>query len=350
MSILPSRLASRRLRIGVLLVLMVSVAANESFAQEPDFGTVVDTAEVGYYYFDLGEEIDSMYVVVDRKFGSSRYIANRDSIRLSTGEHHFTIATQITRDLTFSATVRPGEVGTVQVPLLRERDRSTYYRQSSYPVLRTGANLTVMTGRDSRIIVDGEPRGQGRTRLRVSGGRHRVEVSHPKAGRTERVVTVRTDPPRLTRVTMFTKPSRRVARVRSVVPGLAQLHKGHMVSGGALLVGFGISSVAAVHQHVVYASNEEELAGVRLRYQQAGNEMRAFRLGNRAERLQDTVQQAYRVRNLLLGVAAGAYLYSFFDAWLNRPSGGYRMPVSEQPRVQPLLGKRHSGIRLVFSF
>ena len=333
--------------LAVALLLMG--ASPESSAQQPDEPTA-DTSEVGYLVVKAPPRIDSLYVVVDRNFDAPYYVENGDSLALPTGDRYVTLAMKQTRDLSFVATIQAGKIEPANANLIREEDQDLYLAESSYPVLRSGTNLLVITDRDSRIQVDGEPQGTGRARLRVSAGTHRIETVHPEAGRTERIVTVQTDPPRLTRPVMYNKPSWRAVQYRSAVPGLAQLYKENTVKGLSLLAGFVVTSAVATQQSLVFSNQDQEYEEARREYENASTEEEALRLGNKTERLYENARGAYWRRNALLGAAAGIYLYSVFDAWLNQPEGGYRTPLSQRATIEPLLGTRRQGVRLVVQF
>lgn len=309
-----------------------------------------DTTNPGYLKVETRLGIDSLYVVVDKNFDDPYFIANEDSVALSTGEKFFTVVSKRSPDFSFSATIQPGTTKTVRANVSEVQDRNSYLEKSSYPVLSRGTNLLVITDRDSRVLVDSVARGTGIVQLDVSEGTHLVQTIHPEAGRTERVVTVQAAPPRLERLVAYNKPSQRVVHVRSSLPGLAQLHKDHQIKGLALLVGFGLTTVATAQQHFVFRSRNQEFESTREEYRSADREENVFRLGNEVERLHDAAQGAYRRRNFLAGMTAGLYLYSILDAWLVRPDEGYRTPLSNRTRVEPLFGAQKRGFRLVVRF
>lgn len=329
-----------------------SVASDLAGSDTTGAGSVVsDTAGFGYLTVKMGEHVDSLYVIVDQRYSSPHFIANGKTVALPAGERYLTVATKRTRDLSFSATVRADEADTVRVSLISEPSREEYLNRSSYPVLRSGgANLLVLTDRDSRVFVDDVPQGMGAAQLRVSPGRHFVRTVHAESGHTEREVFVQGDPPRLTRTEMHNKPSRAKIRLGSLVPGLGQLYKRQNVKGLALLGGFVVTAVGGAQQHLAFLDRNHEYETTRGLYQRVRSEEEALRLGNESEHLYGAARGAYRRRNVLLGLAAGAYLYSVFDAWLDRPEGGYRTPQAGNRRVEPLLGARAQGLRLVVPF
>jgi len=310
-----------------------------------------DSTGTGYLSIRMRRGIDSLYVVLDGRYDEARYVANVDTIPLPAGERELTIATSRTWDVTTTTTVFADSVKSTKLQIVDERNRETYLQNSSYPVLKTGANLRVETDPDATVLVNGEVRGTGATQLRLSSGKYVVRTRHPVAGEEETQVTVTDDPPRMTEVVLYTKPSKKLARRLSFAPGFGQLHKGDTARGLAVLGGFAVATIGSVQQHFSFASSNSEYEDARQFYESASTEEDALRYGNLAEQQYDAARTSYRNRNVLVSVATGLYLYGVLDAWLTAPDDGYRTPVSNSPRVRPLFGANgQTGVALTLSF
>lgn len=344
-------LSKVKVRMLFVLMLVVIYLPMSSRAQvTPIDTTVSDTIDVGYLTIEMRRRIDSIYVVINNHFSSPHYIANGATVKLPVGRQYLTIATKYTRDLSLPVTVHAGERDTLRTSMIEEKDREVYLKKSSYPVLQHGINLLVVTDRDSRILVDGVPRGRGATRLRMSEGAHVVETLHPEAGHTERQVFVQMDPPRLRWVEMYNKPSRGRVRGLSFLPGGAQLYKGQALEGITLASGFALAGIGGLYQHVSFLEHNQHYNQLRDQYEAAETEEEAFRLGNQTEQYYNAARRASRWRNALAAVTVGTYLYSLFDGILDRPPGGYRTPSPGSTQLRPLLGMGKQGMQLVVRF
>lgn len=314
-------------------------------------GASIDSTDTGFLAVRLRSSVDSLYVVIDGRYDRARRVANGDTLALPAGERDITIATSRTWDVTTSANIVADSTQLARLQVLDEKDREEYLENSSYPVLKTGANLQVETDPDAAVLVNGAVKGQGSTQLRLPAGRYVVTTHHPVAGEKEERVTVRDDPPRLVDLVMYTKASRKRARRLSLVPGLGQLHKNDTARGLIVLSGFTIAAAGGLQQHVSYASANSEYEDARLSYENATTEEEALRFGNLAEQQYDAARSAYRGRNVLVGLATGLYLYSLLDAWLTTPDAGYRSPTMNSPSVRPFFGTNgQTGVTLSLSF
>lgn len=341
----PKKRAGRRFVCFVVLILVEWYAA-PVWAQQTATGGV----DTGYLKVDANWEIDSLFVVVDNQFEKAPFIANGDSIALPAGRRRITLSTETTVDRTFYRNVEVGQTTVLEVGLVRERNREVYLRRSSYPVLRSGINLVVVTDPDSEIIVDDVSRGQGIVKLEMNEALHLIQARHSEAGQRERRVTVQMHPPRLTWVEMYNKPSRKEVRRRSLVPGRAQFYKRQTLKGFVLASGFALTMIGGTYQHISFLIHNREYEQLRDEYYKATEEVEALRLGNQTEHHFNAARDAARWRNVLVAVAVGTYLYSLFDGVLNRPPGGYRTPSPDPIRLQPLFGTRQQGMRLVIRF
>lgn len=341
---------ARQVRIGIAFaVIILLVAPWRGWAQtEPS--NALQNDGVAYLTIEMREPVDHMYVIIDDDYEQARYIENGGTVTIPAGEARIKIATAITRDISMLRQLPAGASDTSRVYSSEVEDQRLYLERSSYPVLHTGDNLLVVTDQDASVAVDGIPQGTGMTRVSVVPGTHVVTVKHPEGRRLERTVEVQKEPPRMALVVAYTTPSRVTSRRLAFVPGAGQLHKRQTVKGIALMGGFLAASIGGVHQHVDFAERNHAYENVLQAYNAAEDESDALQLGYEAEQLYGPARTAYWRRNILIGTAAGIYLYSILDAWMNKPSGGYRTTISEYTRIEPFIGTHEQGARLVVRF
>lgn len=334
-------------RLCVLLLAMIGWHTPVSAQSPPSASAPHDTTGTGFLVIELYRDApDSLYLVIDEAYEAPHYVANGDTLAVPVGERYVTVATEQNHDVTFSAEIRAGETQLARVPVRREHDRSRYLSGSSYPVLHRGINLLVETDWDSRVVIDGARRGQGTMGLRVDEGSYAVRAVHAAAGEGERVVFVETNPPRLTHVVLYNKPSRERAWALSPLPGAAQMHKHHYLRSIAILGAFSAASVGAARNHHRLRPLRDSYHALLSAYENSTDEDKALKLGEETAQAYQEARDAQQRRNLYLGLTAGVYLYSLLDAWLDTPRGGYRSPRPRTIRLMPFADADQRGLHL----
>lgn len=328
-----------------------SLSVLDTLHQEKPDDHRVDTTRTALLSIQMHDSIDSMYVVIDGMYDEARFVANRDTIPVPSGERKITVATSQTWDVTTEDTLLPDSLLTKKIHIFSDTDREDHYIGSSYPVLKTGSNLLVETDPTSTVFVNGVARGKGPTQMHLDAGTYLVRTQHPVAGTQETTVTVQEAPPRMEHALLYTKPSRRKARLLGFAPGLGQLHKGKSIRGLFVLGGFVLTTAGGIHQHFTYAANNTSYQRAHREYHEATREENIIRWGDETERRFEATRGAYRRRNALIGLAAGLYIYSVLDSWLNTPKGGYRTPMRDSPLLRPLYGANGEvGVRFTVLF
>ncbi len=294
--------------------------------------------------------VDSFYVVVDGRFEAPHVMASGGQLRLSAGQHRITVATAGRSDQSFYATIEPGATARHRISHGVRTGGAGYFASSSYPALKSGATLAILTDAGAEVRINGRRVGRGpRVLLDTLAGTYAVTAVHPEAGtRTERV-TVQTAPLRLAVAEVYVRPDRAAVRRTRFVPGVSQFYKNERLKSAALVGTFVAATGGAVWQHLSFARANNDYEALLRDYKRAGTEEEALRLGDQTQARYDTARRAYWVRNALVGVAVSAYVYGLLDSFRD-PEGGYR-PARPPDRVlTPLINGDGAGASFSLRF
>lgn len=340
------------LNLGVLL-LIIWVPVHPILAQTIDTSQTFnqpDTTRYANLTIGIKNQSDSIYVVVDKRFGNPLHIKNNGTIHLPPGKYNLTIASKYLPDISFPVKVRPGENQTVPIPYVWLKNRKVYERNSSYRVLHEGINVEILTDVDSRVIINDSTYGYGNTKLMLKKGRYRVITMQPGIGQSVKVIEVQSNPPRYQKLTMYNKLNVWTVRMVGFIPGGAQFLKKDMTKAKLLFAGLSIGVIAGKHYNKLFESRRSAFDNTLEEYKNSHNESRALQLGNQTDELYHKAQIAQRNRNIVAGSVAALYLYNLLDAWLNTPKGGYRNSDNRKTRVQAYLTPTHSGLQVTIPF
>ena len=289
-------------------------------------------------------------MVVNKNFNHPRFIANGGVLTLPEGEYDLTLSTKLIQDITITEEVEGGKRDTVKIAVLINEDKQIYRQKSSYPVLKSGKNLEIITDRDSRVSVNGTYYGYGSVRLMVKGGEHTVITAHPEAGRTVREIVINPKAPRYRTFKMYNKPKAWNIRLAGLLPGGGQRIKEEPFKSTAIIAGFSASAVLGLYYQHRFVDQRRAYRNTLKLYRSSRNEETALRMGKQVDRLYAIAEKTQKYRNLLFGSLSVIYLYSLLDAWLLKPKGGYRNSEKKHLQLQTYLGKQLGGATVTINF
>lgn len=335
--------------LAATIVLTTLVAAIPALAQEVG-RELGDSLEIGYVRISLQagpEPVDSFLVVVDGNFRAPIVTSASDSIPLSRGRHQIVVASAHAYDASFSVDVVPDSTRHLGAVTAQALSLDAALRQTAFPVVRTGANLLVVSDEDAAIYIDGAYIGRGTAKQMRPPGGVDVEVRTSFGRRSERVF-VREG--RLAAVEIYHRPSRRKSLVLGFVPGAVQMHRRQTVRAGLIAGGFAAAGAMAIERSSRYRSANDSYLQSRARYDAARTEDDARRLGEVTEALYERAQSIARQRNVIYGVVGVLYALNLTDAW-RPPRYGYRTPTrGVYALLAPIMDTDQFGLTVEISF
>ncbi len=282
-----------------------------------------DTVDVitEYGYLNINSNFETLYIIVDKNFSEYYVLKEGDSLRLPAGERNIIIASEKAYDSRHTIIIPPDNTHIININFDTNISEIAYRYHSSYPRLMWESNVIIHTDNDSEILFQGETIGRGFAALDLPEGNYTFTTKHPDAGRSRTRVFLRED--RLTVLDMYTKPSKSVNRLLSVIPGASQVYKnqpvrGALIVGGAALIGY--FSYDYIRQY--NDANDHYTATIEL-YRLANSEAEALYFGNLAEELYDEARSYAKTRDIFLVAGGLFYAFNIWDAW-RKPKSGYR--------------------------
>ncbi|MCB9211640.1 MAG: hypothetical protein H6609_19945 [Ignavibacteriales bacterium] len=305
--------------------------------------TVLHAQEVSSSIHKFGQlkiilhvELNSYYLIVDKKFDDYIEIDKDSILTLPIGDHEITIVSKNYRDYEFKVKIEEGKLVTHRSTIISNIIDESENNESSYSWIKFNVNVKIFTDYDSDLFINGEFIGKGSTTQDLPEGDYKIESKHILAGNTTRLLKIRSK--KFQTISMYNKPEKLWSQFLSVFPGVSQFYKGQLFRS-YLYLGLTISSIAmAVKYNVSFRDNNFMYEEYKKYYDKSDSKSiiiegnlsyPILENANKTQEYYDLAKRDAQIRDVFLYAAVGIYIINILDAMLIEPDGGYRQMNEE---------------------
>ncbi len=283
---------------------------------------VIGTAQAQTGYVKFESNADSFKVVIDYNYLEVYNISNGDSIEIKAGLRFFRMSTPFTKDRFVTFNVKADT--TLKLSYTAEGESISIYNLDNNvaAVDYYNANLILLTDGDTDIFYEDSYVGTGYAMINASNGNKSIRYVN-KYG-YKKSVSYRVLSSRVTASSSFLKPTEKIVKSASVIPGASQILKRQHLKASLFLTGTVGSILYAIVNNNKLNSVSDEYNRTHFMYRSSTNEVTVSKLGDKLKELSDKAKKHENRKNIALGVALGTYIYNIYDGITSKPIGGFR--------------------------
>ena len=335
--------------------LMISMFTDLSYSQELNKPFQAQQKEIvllteqfdDFGYLRIVTNLDSFYIVVDNNYNNYRKVFKNDSLKLTIGMRNIIIIEKSIIDYDFDVEIISDTTIAFRITLGRTTNQEVLLRYSSYPRIKEGANLIILTDNDSDIFIDNKWIGHGFAKLDTIPQQYTLKTIHNTAGRTQKRIQLTAN--RLQIIKMYNKPRKLLSHFLTIIPGGKQYYTNHK-SKSAIFFGLSITGLSLTYSyHQKFKNKNNAYLSLIDRYQRASSEIDAFQFGNESQSAFEAASTAAKKRNIFKYASIGIFTLNVIDTILNPVKSGYRKERGINVYAEYIPLNRHHAIGIGFS-
>jgi hypothetical protein len=285
---------------------------------------VEKSQEVGF--LKIITNIDSFLVIVDSNFACIKQSYNNYILKLPVGKRRITISSRFDLDNTFYVKIDNHTLKEYSISFGKNinlyKNSKIYFKYSSYPKLKWGYNLVVISDESTKLYVNKTCIGEHFVKLNVPAGLVNVKALNIYAGTANRDLFVSTY--RMSIVEIYVSPIKGIAQGLSILPGLSQYYKNEKKKGLLLLTSILMSFGISQYYNRLYHNSNEDYLELKNDYFNSTSNIDAYRLGNLAQSKYSETKKYADLHNIFFCSGLLLYTYNLLDGLFKKPKSDYR--------------------------
>jgi hypothetical protein len=284
--------------------------------------------EAGYGTLQIHVDADTVFVYLKDDFKKLIVLTDHHTMELPEGRHRLRIFGKTFPETSRIVHIEKDEHLDITIKPFR-RYRNLSNTRAMYAAHRWGANLMVTTDEKTTFRLQGETRQlQGIHKMSLPPGVYRIVFSDPFGNVQNEFVRVNSY--QLTHHSVYMQPRRRVAAMKSIMPGYAQFYKREYLKSGLFPVLIGIGAGLSLNYHIRLQDTQKEFDRLSEGYRNALDEHDALRRGNLLDEKSEMLTGYQNRRNISLLLTGILYAVNIWDAF-REPQGGFAKRHSFDP-------------------